>query len=108
MRVLVTRGGGVLGPGTIPLLDARGQQVHAPGPTEVDLFDRTVITLALNRAGAILHLATRIRARKRGRAPATSSIGMVERAAPNLARDPVRDRAGLAGPRAGQDRDRAP
>jgi hypothetical protein len=107
MRVLVTRGGGVLGPGTIPLLDARGQQVHAPGPMEVDLFDRTVITLALNRAGAILH-ATRNRARERGRAPATSSIGMVERAAPNLARDPVRDRAGLAGPRAGQDRDRAP
>ena len=30
----------------------------------------------------------------------------LELAAPNLARDAVRDRGGLAGPRAGQDRDR--
>jgi nucleoside-diphosphate-sugar epimerase len=60
IRVLVTGGGGVLGRATLPLLRARGHQVHAPGPTDLDLFDPTAVTRAVDGAGAILHLATRI------------------------------------------------
>jgi nucleoside-diphosphate-sugar epimerase len=60
VRVLVTGGGGVLGRATLPLLRARRHEVHAPGPTDLDLFDPTAVTRAVDDAGAILHLATRI------------------------------------------------
>jgi nucleoside-diphosphate-sugar epimerase len=65
VRVLVTGGGGVLGRATLPLLRARGNEGHAPAPTELDLFDPTAVTRAVEGAGAILHLATRIPPRDR-------------------------------------------
>lgn len=60
MRILLTGGGGVLGRATLPLLRARGHEVHAPEPPDIDLFDPTAVTRAVDGAGAILHLATRI------------------------------------------------
>lgn len=65
MRVLVTGGGGVLGRAILPLLRARGHQVHAPRPTDLDLFDPTAVARAVDGVGAILHLATRIPPRDR-------------------------------------------
>jgi nucleoside-diphosphate-sugar epimerase len=56
----LTGGGGVLGRATLPLLRARGHEVHAPEPPDIDLFDPTAVTRAVDGAGAILHLATRI------------------------------------------------
>jgi NAD dependent epimerase/dehydratase family len=60
VRILLTGGGGVLGRATLPLLRARGHEVHAPEPPDIDLFDPTAVTRAVDGAGAILHLATRI------------------------------------------------
>jgi nucleoside-diphosphate-sugar epimerase len=56
----LTGGGGVLSRATLPLLRARGHEVHAPEPPDIDLFDPTAVTRAVDGAGAILHLATRI------------------------------------------------
>lgn len=60
VRVLVTGGGGVLGRATVPLLRTAGHEVDAPGPMDFDLFEPTAVTRAVDGAGAILHLATRI------------------------------------------------
>jgi NAD(P)-dependent dehydrogenase (short-subunit alcohol dehydrogenase family) len=47
VRVLVTGGNGVLGRATLSLLRARGHEVHAPGPTDLDVFDPTAVTRRL-------------------------------------------------------------
>lgn len=60
MRVLVTGGSGVLGRATIPLLEAAGHEVHAPGRRDLDLFDATAVAPAVARADAVMHLATAI------------------------------------------------
>jgi nucleoside-diphosphate-sugar epimerase len=65
VRVLVTGGSGVLGRATIPPLRERGHEIDEPLPTQLDLFDPVAVTRAVNGAGAILHLATRIPPRER-------------------------------------------
>jgi nucleoside-diphosphate-sugar epimerase len=60
MRVLVTGGSGVLGRQLVPRLAARGHEVRAPGPRELDLFDPGAVGHAVAGADAIVHLATRI------------------------------------------------
>jgi hypothetical protein len=65
VRLLVTGGSGVLGRATIPLLRAQGQEIDAPAPTELDLFDPVGVARAIDGSAAIMHLATRIPPRKR-------------------------------------------
>ena len=65
MHLLVTGGSGVLGRATIPLLRAEGHEIDAPTMTELDLFDPAAVSDAVNRAAAILHLATHIPPRER-------------------------------------------
>jgi nucleoside-diphosphate-sugar epimerase len=60
VRVLVTGGSGVLGHASIPLLRALGHEVEAPLPTQLDLFDPIAVKRAVEGAGSVLHLATRI------------------------------------------------
>jgi uncharacterized protein YbjT (DUF2867 family) len=65
VRVLVTGGIGVLGRATIPLLLARGHEIDAPEPAQLDLFDPVAVRRAVEGTAAILHLATRIPPRER-------------------------------------------
>ncbi len=43
MRLLVTGGTGVLGRAFLPLAEAEGHQVSAPGRVELDLFDQAAV-----------------------------------------------------------------
>ena len=61
MRVFVTGGSGVIGRAGIPLLRAAGHDVVALAHAELDLFDAEAVARAVDRAGAVVHLATRIR-----------------------------------------------
>jgi nucleoside-diphosphate-sugar epimerase len=61
MRLLVTGGTGALGRAFVPAAAAAGHDVHAPRHAELDLFDPAAVTRAAEGAGAIVHLATRIR-----------------------------------------------
>jgi NAD dependent epimerase/dehydratase family len=65
VRLLVTGGSGVLGRATIPLLRAQAHEIDAPAPTQLDLFNAVAVARAVDSAGAILHLATRIPPRER-------------------------------------------
>ena len=60
MRLLVTGGTGVLGRAFLPLAEAEGHQVSAPGRAELDLFDPAAVAGQLRGVDAVLHLATRI------------------------------------------------
>ena len=60
MRLLVTGGTGVLGRAFLPLAEAEGHQVSAPGRAELDLFDPAAVAGPLRGVDAVLHLATRI------------------------------------------------
>ena len=60
MRLLVTGGTGVLGRAFLPLAEAEGHRVRAPGRAELDLFDPAAVARQLRGVDAVLHLATRI------------------------------------------------
>ena len=60
MRLLVTGGTGVLGRAFLPLAEAEGHRVNAPGRAELDLFDPAAVAGQLGGVDAVLHLATRI------------------------------------------------
>ena len=60
MRLLVTGGSGVLGRALEPLARTAGHELHAPGRTTLDLFDRAAVVDATRGIDAVLHLATRI------------------------------------------------
>lgn len=60
MRLLVTGGTGVLGRALRPQALAAGHELHAPGHSELDLFDRAAVADATRGVDAVLHLATRI------------------------------------------------
>jgi nucleoside-diphosphate-sugar epimerase len=60
VHILVTGGTGVLGQAFVPLAEAEGHKVQAPGRTELDLFDPAQVSLAVRDVDAVLHLATRI------------------------------------------------
>lgn len=60
MRLLVTGGTGVLGRAFLPLAEAEGHQVSAPGRAELDLFDPAAVGARVRGFDAVLHLATRI------------------------------------------------
>jgi nucleoside-diphosphate-sugar epimerase len=60
MRLLVTGGLGVLGCALLPLLEATGHEVSAPGPRELDLFDAGRVRAAVERVQGVFHLATHI------------------------------------------------
>jgi nucleoside-diphosphate-sugar epimerase len=60
VRLLVTGGTGVLGRAFLPLAQARGHQVSAPGRAELDLFDPAAVGASMGGVDAVLHLATRI------------------------------------------------
>ena len=60
MRLLVTGGTGVLGRAFLPLAEAEGHRVSAPGRAELDLFDPVAVAGQLRGVDAVLHLATRI------------------------------------------------
>ena len=60
VRLLVTGGTGVLGRAFLPLAEAEGHQVSAPGRAELDLFDPAAVAGQLRGVDAVLHLATRI------------------------------------------------
>ena len=57
MRLLITGGSGVLGRAFLPLAEADGHQVRAPGHAELDLFDPVAVTEAVRGVDAVLHLA---------------------------------------------------
>jgi nucleoside-diphosphate-sugar epimerase len=61
MRLLVTGGTGVLGRAFLPLAEAEGHEVAAPGRDELDLFDSSEVADAVQDADGVLHLATRVR-----------------------------------------------
>jgi nucleoside-diphosphate-sugar epimerase len=60
-RLLVTGGSGVLGRALRPLAEAAGHELRTPTRHELDLFDPAAVANAVRGAGAVLHLATRIR-----------------------------------------------
>jgi nucleoside-diphosphate-sugar epimerase len=60
VHILVTGGTGVLGQAFVPLAEAEGHKVQAPGRAELDLFDPAQVGLAVRDVDAVLHLATRI------------------------------------------------
>jgi nucleoside-diphosphate-sugar epimerase len=60
MRVLVTGGTGVLGGVLLPLLAKADHEARAPGCDELDLFEPAAVAEAVDGAGALYHLATRI------------------------------------------------
>jgi nucleoside-diphosphate-sugar epimerase len=60
VHILVTGGAGVLGQAFVPLAEAEGHKVQAPGRAELDLFDPAQVGLAVRDVDAVLHLATRI------------------------------------------------
>jgi len=60
VRLLVTGGTGVLGRAFLPLAEAEGHQVSAPGRAELDLFDPAAVGARMRGVDAVLHLATRI------------------------------------------------
>jgi 2-alkyl-3-oxoalkanoate reductase len=60
VRLLVTGGTGVLGRAFLPLAEAEGHRVNAPGRAELDLFDPAAVAGQLGGVDAVLHLATRI------------------------------------------------
>ena len=61
MRLLVTGGTGVLGRALRPLAVAAGHELAMPGHEELDLFDRSAVTDAVQDVDGVVHLATRIR-----------------------------------------------
>jgi len=61
MKLLVTGGRGVIGRALLPLVEAAGHDVYAPGADELDLFDLETVQAAVSEVDAIMHLATRIR-----------------------------------------------
>lgn len=65
MKVFVTGGTGVLGRAGIPMLATAGYEVVAPVHEAVDLFSPEAVAEAVEGAGAVFHLATRIPARDR-------------------------------------------
>jgi quercetin dioxygenase-like cupin family protein len=65
LRVFVTGASGVLGRALLPLLEAAGYHVRAPGRHELDLFDARSVSEALSEIEAVYHLATRIPPRER-------------------------------------------
>jgi len=69
VRILVTGGSGTLGHATIPLLAAKGHEIDAPPPAQLDLFDPVAVARAVDGAVAILHLATHIPAREQAGDP---------------------------------------
>src|SRR5206468_12661632 len=60
VRLLVTGGTGVLGRAFLPLAQADGHQVSAPGRAGFDLFDPAAVGEQMRGVDAVLHLATRI------------------------------------------------
>lgn len=60
MRLLVTGGLGVLGRALLPLLRGTGNEVSAPGPEELDLFDADRVGAAVEGVQGIYHLASHI------------------------------------------------
>jgi 2-alkyl-3-oxoalkanoate reductase len=60
VRLLVTGGTGVLGRAFVPLAEAEGHHVNAPGRAGLDLFDPAAVAGRLRGVDAVLHLATRI------------------------------------------------
>ena len=60
MRLFVTGGTGVLGRAFLPLAEAEGHQVSAPGRAELDPFDPAAVGASMGGVDAVLHLATRI------------------------------------------------
>jgi nucleoside-diphosphate-sugar epimerase len=67
--VFVTGGSGVLGRAMIPRLIALGRDVRAPTRSELDLIDPKAVSMAVDGASAIVHLATRIPPPARRRDP---------------------------------------
>jgi nucleoside-diphosphate-sugar epimerase len=65
VRLLITGASGVLGRALLPLLEAAGHDVRAPGHHELDLFDVRSVGQALSGVDAVYHLATRIPPRER-------------------------------------------
>ncbi|MBO0729719.1 MAG: NAD-dependent epimerase/dehydratase family protein [Acidimicrobiaceae bacterium] len=61
MRLFVTGGTGVLGRALRPMAEQAGHAMCAPAHAEVDLYDPDAVVAAMAGAGAVIHLATRIR-----------------------------------------------
>ncbi|HEX5139739.1 MAG TPA: NAD-dependent epimerase/dehydratase family protein [Dehalococcoidia bacterium] len=60
MKIFVTGGTGVFGRQLLPMLQAAGHDVSAPGHAELDLEDTAALARALDGVDAVYHLATRI------------------------------------------------